>query len=618
MGCCQRGSREHIGSCNPRAVAWDSEALSFAQKDGCPRFRSQKWVSQNLTRFILETSQYSVLKLQNLDVHVKLTKIRIEKFKKIDEIDIETGSINILVGSNGSGKSSILQAAHLASCLLRQADRIRTSTSTVAVMDLDYLPTNDYMRLGNGENWGNKSNTPSSKITFTFCDSAGNEHNAICEARAARNAGISVTGQLPEEIRSLFRGQNTYFSGFIPGISGVPNSETKQSKRVVLKACSFGDSNVYLRNVLNLLNSSDLRQLEVWLSRLMGDVSIQLDFQEDRDLFIKAEVTVGGISHPIELLGTGYIQLIQIFCYVLLFRPKILLIDEPDIHLHPNIQERLTTSLADIAQERDLSVILTTHSPFILRGAPLHANIYWIDNGILVNENRQAAEIALGWGAFGKKIIIVSEDKNISLLKKLVSQWPAIDKLVTYHPGQGYKNIMKKEQATELYEALGRKYNILVHRDRDSLTDDEMERLRSEYNSDSIKLWFPEPSDIEAYFCSAELISSLASKSIDESQEYINSILTRFVVPAREQFNGQRQAHNQELYAQGGSPTNDDVWQQLQNRPLKGFKGKFVFNQLKNEVPNRLFSESNILQHDIQTELATSLKLELERLVNHQ
>lgn len=152
----------------------------------------------------------------------------------------------------------------MAACLLRQADRIRTeSTSTVAVMDLDYLPTDDYMRLGHGENWGNMRNTPGSKVTFTFRDENNLEHEAICEARAARNAGISVTGQLPEEIRGLFRGQDTYFTGFIPGISGVPNSETKQSKRVVLKACSFGDSNVYLRNALNLLSEDDLRQLEI-------------------------------------------------------------------------------------------------------------------------------------------------------------------------------------------------------------------------------------------------------------------------------------------------------------------------------------------------------------------
>ena len=89
-----------------------------------------------------------------------LKKIKIEKFKKINEIEIDTAALNILVGSNGSGKSSVLQATHLASCLLRQADRIRTgSTSTVAVMDLDYLPTDDYMRLGHGENWGNKRNT---------------------------------------------------------------------------------------------------------------------------------------------------------------------------------------------------------------------------------------------------------------------------------------------------------------------------------------------------------------------------------------------------------------------------------------------------------------------------
>lgn len=547
---------------------------------------------------------------------MKLSKIKIEKFKRIDEIEIGSGSLNILVGTNGSGKSSVLQAAHLASCLLRQADRIRVgSTSTVAVMDLDYLPSDEYSRLGHGVNWGNKRNTPSSKITFTFEDDQGNEVEAICEARAARNAGISVSGQLPEEVRSMFRGQSTYFSGFIPGISGVPNREAKQSKRVVMKACSFGDSNVYLRNALNLLTQDELSQIETWLSQLMGDVSINLDFVENRDLVIKAEVTVNGIPHPLELLGTGYIQLIQIFCYALLFKPKILLIDEPDIHLHPNIQEKLASVLSAIAVEKKISIVLTTHSPFIVRGSPLDTNVYWLDSGRLVNENREATEIALGWGAFGKKVIIVSEDKGITLLKKLVSQWPDIEKFVTFHPGQGYKNLLKPEQAKELFDALGGQFKILVHRDRDSLTNDEVNKLSNEYAYDGIKLWFTDLSDIEAYFCSTSYICDLLGCEADQGSAYIDELLVQHSVPGRDQFNSQRQAHNQELYPEGGSPLNNEIWNQFQKRELKGYKGKFVFNQLKNKVPKNRFSEQNILKHTLGVELATSLKHTLVALI---
>lgn len=547
---------------------------------------------------------------------MKLSKIKIEKFKKINSIEIPIANLNILVGANGSGKSSVLQAAHLASCLLRQVESVRRDTSrVVAVQDLDYLPSDEYSRLGHNANWGNQTTSPSSTITFSFENDDGNNVEAICQARAARNAGISVSGYLPEEVRLMFRGKNKYFSGFIPGISGIPNKEPKQSKRVVMKACSFGDSNVYLRNALNLLSSEDLRRIENWLSALMGDVSFIVEFEDDKDLVINAEVKVQGKTHPLELLGTGYIQLIQIFCYVLLFKPKVLLIDEPDIHLHPNVQEKLAPALDSIATEMDVRIILTTHSPFIVRGAPLGTNVYWLENGVLESNNREAAELALGWGAFGKKIIIVSEDNNISLLKKLVSQWPEIDKFVSFHPGNGYKNLLKLDQAKDLHAALGAKYKLVIHRDRDSLSDDEVLRLTRDYTAQGVLLWITELSDIESYFCSPEFICDLTSCEQADSEQYIAEVFQQNSVPARDQFNSQRQSHNQELHATGGSPTNDEVWSSFQGRPLKGFKGKTVFNQLKNKVPRNQFSEENILDHNFNIELAGTLRTTLEGLI---
>ncbi|MCK5385403.1 MAG: ATP-binding protein, partial [Alphaproteobacteria bacterium] len=50
---------------------------------------------------------------------MELNSITVKKFKKIKKAKINLADLNILVGANGSGKSSALQAIHLASCLMR-------------------------------------------------------------------------------------------------------------------------------------------------------------------------------------------------------------------------------------------------------------------------------------------------------------------------------------------------------------------------------------------------------------------------------------------------------------------------------------------------------------------
>jgi len=554
---------------------------------------------------------------------MRLSKIEIISFKRIKSVELDLADINILVGANSSGKSSIIQAVHFACCAMRQAPSVKKSTSTINIQELDYLPSNDYKNLGYKSIWGNKKGTPSSKVNLTFTDKdndGSSEVVASCQLRSARNAGISVSGSIPSDLLSTLRSKDVVFSAYTPGISGIPNEEEKKSKKVILKSCSYGDSNIILRNVLLLLKEDkieNINHIERWISEIIGPIKISVEHDNESDLFINCNIEINGDIRPIELIGTGYLQLIQIFSYILLFNPGILLIDEPDTHLHPNVQEKLVGVLAGVAQERPMRVLMTTHSPFIVRGAPPSTKVYWVNEGNIASENRNEVELALGWGVFGKKIIIISEDKDTSLLKKIVSQWPEIDKFVAFMPGNGSRNIPTPSQATEISETLGGKYKILVHRDRDSLTDDEVNKLIKKYKDKGVSIWFTDESDIEAYFCQKGFLQDLLVCTPKQADQYIQTIFNKNKIDIHRQFESQRVAHNRELYGAGGSPVNDDVWREIQMRPLGGAKGKYIFSQLKNIIPSSVFCENAVLNHNIQVEIATSLRNVLEQLLTN-
>lgn len=558
---------------------------------------------------------------------IELKKVTVKNFKKVKNASLSLEALNILVGQNGSGKSSIIQSLHFAVGPIRQATEIRSDkTSTLSAEKLDYLPSNQYKALCHGAFWGNKAGTPCSENSLEFRVTPdpppggrrrARKMTAECTLRSARNAGISIQGNVPPPLRFVLRDKDNFFSAYIPGISGVANAEQKLSRRVVLRACSFGDANVVLRNVLLLLSEQEgeIGRLQDWLEDLVGQAfEISVSHDEDSDLLISCFVSVaGGRAQPLELLGAGFIQLIQILAYILLFSPKLLLIDEPDIHLHPNLQERLPRFLEAIAEERNFNIILTTHSPFIVRGCSGTAKIYWVNEGRVSKEHREATELALGWGAFGKTMLLVSEDKNLDLHKKLLSQWPNLDAAVGVIPGSGFKNLIKPEQAKELSDALGGKYKIIVHRDRDSLTDSEVQEIIDAYANYGIFAWIPDESDVEGFFCEPEIVCQLSGETKEVEEARLESILSRFETDFRAQFNSQRTAHNREFYPDGGSPRSDEIWSEFQSCRLKGASGKSVFKRIKNEIQNEL-SIDKIVEQEFETPIAESLKDLLESI----
>jgi len=88
----------------------------------------------------------------------------------------------------------------------------------------------------------------------------------------------------------------------------------------------------------------------------------------DAELLRGFALEVGGqLDKPLRVLSGGTRQKVNA-CLALLFRPSILVLDEPTVGLHPSDVEPLNAILRELAQ-RDNLVLVVEHDPAVIRGA---------------------------------------------------------------------------------------------------------------------------------------------------------------------------------------------------------------------------------------------------------
>ena len=100
-------------------------------------------------------------------------------------------------------------------------------------------------------------------------------------------------------------------------------------------------------------------------SGLFSDISIR-QFGKEGDPF-QILVKTGGRSRNLIDVGYGVSQVLPILAEVL--RPggaTTFLIQQPEVHLHPQAQAALASLLASVSQERGTQFIIETHSDYIL------------------------------------------------------------------------------------------------------------------------------------------------------------------------------------------------------------------------------------------------------------
>ena len=88
-------------------------------------------------------------------------------------------------------------------------------------------------------------------------------------------------------------------------------------------------------------------------------------------------ITNDKIKHKSDFLGDGVISLLRILVHLFRDSSLPLVIDEPELSLHPLAQKRLLRLIAECAKNRQ--IIISTHSPYFI-------SLEYIQNGAVLNK----------------------------------------------------------------------------------------------------------------------------------------------------------------------------------------------------------------------------------------
>ena len=490
--------------------------------------------------------------------------------------------------------------------------------STLSISEAEYIPSGDYKSLGFRSEWSNRRGDSESKVKFTFTQD-DQEYTAAVVLRKARNEGISVEPSIPSALFDVFRNRTSMVSAYIPGLAGIPLAEEKLAKRVVFRKSASGDSNVVLRNVLYLISLDNEKEYELKkiMNKLFPNVTFNVKFRENDDYYIQASMGILGAHalKPLEQSGNGFLQVLQIFSYMVLFNPKIILIDEPESHLHPTLQTKLVNVLQKELRSRDCVALVATHSPYVARGAARNSNFIWLKDGSVVSAS-SSGEIrdALGWGVLDRAIILFTEDSKQNMLREIVDQNEYLSDRVAIYPYDGIDRLGNEGHIKAIQNALGKAHKVIVHRDRDCLTNEELKNWADPFVKSDISVWITAGSDVEAYFCQPRHISSVYGISIEVAKKIFMQVYSENEGELYRDFENKRSNINQKMYKKSrGSPSTDKLWESLP--VLQKIKGKKALSLLRVALNQNGFDLHELRHPDPGCIRALSLLMKLKGLL---
>ena len=274
---------------------------------------------------------------------------------------------------------------------------------------------------------------------------------------------------------------------------------------------------------------------------IFPDLEIVSRFDETAHHHIFTNIKTGGYSSPLEMAGTGVLQAVQVAAYATLYEPTLLLLDEPDAHLHPGNQKQLVNLIFEVSRQTNTQIVMASHSRHVLDKvlkSPL-GEVRWLKHGEIQDFDGADLSLLMDIGALDEfeelsksrvKKLIFCEDNNTRKLESfLISSGVEMDE-VHVVPFDGIDNLSAAKTVVKFFLSLGPDRKAVIYRDGDCMTDEEKTWLKGKAAQalpENASLYISKYTDIEHSFCDYRHIAKVADIEEAEALEIVNACLEK-------------------------------------------------------------------------------------------
>jgi predicted ATPase len=326
-----------------------------------------------------------------------ITKLRVENFKRFASEEFELEDSIVLAGPNNSGKSTLLQALATWAMGLdrwrqgkgRTGKAKQRAGTPVTRKDFTALPLREFdllwhdrsTALNKGELGPNQKPGEPRLIHISLTGSAGfqrsDEWSLTMEFRYQGPEQIYVK-PIPSETE-VPPGALDLSVVYCPPFSGIGSEERRMDRGAQNLEIGRGKPGDIIRNLLLEVyqHADDWGRLVEDIEQLFRIRICDPVYNEAFTPFILCEYLQGvpkgkgknGLpAFDIASGGSGLLQVLILLSYFYARPASVLLLDEPDAHLHVILQRQIYDRLRQVASKRDCQLVIATHSEVILDG----------------------------------------------------------------------------------------------------------------------------------------------------------------------------------------------------------------------------------------------------------